>query len=93
MNFPKVRIFVGILFELFESIRISPDRHSSFFFRFTETDICLKSSSSTKRIKGLFLPHLPPFRLRKFRVALRVNPPRLPKQRVSKICGETGYLV
>ena len=38
----------------FESIRISPDGHSSFFFLFTETGICLKSSSSTKRIKGLF---------------------------------------
>ena len=38
----------------FESIRISPDRHSSFFFLFTETCICLKSSSWTKRIKGLF---------------------------------------
>ena len=38
----------------FESIRISPDGHSSFSFLFTETGICLKSSSSTKRIKGLF---------------------------------------
>ena len=38
----------------FESIRISPDGHSSFFYIFTEPGICLKSSSSTKRIKGLF---------------------------------------
>ena len=38
----------------FESIRISPDGHYSLFSLFTETGICLKSSSTTKRIKGLF---------------------------------------
>ena len=40
-----------------------------------------------------FFPHLPPFRLRKFRVALRVRPPRLPTQRASKSRGRTGYHV
>ena len=39
------------------------------------------------------LPHLLPFRLSKFRVALRVKPPRLPTQRASKIRGKTGYHV